>query len=628
VGIGFGRWGMVVREFCDVWYGRVFPKDWQVVIEGVEAFEPNIASYHSAFYNKIHIGDFAELLPSLGQAWNIIIFGDVLEHFDKQRALELLSWAVDCSDYVLVNVPLGAEWPQAEIYLNPFERHRSEWSSNDFRAFGLQRQALFQDYMDRPFGSFVLSRHDPQGLATQLFSRHTRVNEADPASTQFEQTFTNAQLAQLADLAVLRAEMQAIQASRSYRLINHLRQLRWLSVLWRVGVRVVAGRSESPSQAPPPGVAPAHLSVAPPGTVPEPRQPVDTSSVPVTVKVEALNVAEQAWVEHLSAHPQPVSINHPDWRGIYSAASQLFDEIYLVSDDLDETRGLHLAHVLAAAGCPAVVIQGFPLTYHFLVGGLRRTAPRIPIYVIWHGNYLHFKDEYAWRGFSAVEQMCRAGHIKKWGFVKKGMAEIMACTGVPTGFVMNLVRRIPNEPSTPLPGGPHLCIWGLPDYAWHKPPYAMLAAARLLDTAVVHLQGASPRAQEVATLLGVVTQNDWGSVEHAVPQAKMPQELARMHLNLNVTLAECAPMLPLESLSVGAPCLFGPNTYYFEDHEYLRRMLVVSQPEDGWTIAGYARRALEERAAIIEAYRQYAPGYNQRAQACLEEFLEMPLGRG
>ena len=84
VGVGFGRWGMIIREFCDVWFGRIMEPEWRVHLEGIEAFEQNITSYHKSFYNHIHIGDAREIIYRLESSWDLIIFGDVLEHFERQ----------------------------------------------------------------------------------------------------------------------------------------------------------------------------------------------------------------------------------------------------------------------------------------------------------------------------------------------------------------------------------------------------------------------------------------------------------------------------------------------------------------------------------------------------------------
>jgi len=170
----------------------------------------------------------------------------------------------------------------------------------------------------------------------------------------------------------------------------------------------------------------------------------------------------------------------------------------------------------------------------------------------------------------------------------------------------------------PLEDGPHLGIWGVA-YNWRKLPYAMIASTLLIPGAKVHSSAVDSRAREFAHTLGI----DWDFDEGLIPQDRMPTVLAQMHLNLYVTLSECTPMLPLESLSVGAPCLLGPNSHLFEDHQFLHKILVVPYPDSAKVIAEHTFRALAERDKIIEAYKEYAPGYNERAQQALAEFLEL-----
>jgi hypothetical protein len=80
-------------------------------------------------------------------------------------------------------------------------------------------------------------------------------------------------------------------------------------------------------------------------------------------------------------------------------------------------------------------------------------------------------------------------------------------------------------------------------------------------------------------------------------------------------------MLPLESLSVGTPCLVSPTSHLFEDDDFLRSRLVVPAPDRADVIAEWALGALAERAEIVRAYRRWAPAYNERARKSLEEFL-------
>jgi len=170
VGVGFGRWGILAREFGDVWPGRVHRPAWRVRVEGIEAFAPNVAEYHRAFYDVIHEGDAADVLPALAEPYDLVIFGDVLEHFDRGVGERLLDLAIAQNAYVIVNVPLGPEHPQGEVYGNPYEAHKSAWENADFTSRPLVRHALFRDYVQRPYGSYILSRDDPRRLREAAFS--------------------------------------------------------------------------------------------------------------------------------------------------------------------------------------------------------------------------------------------------------------------------------------------------------------------------------------------------------------------------------------------------------------------------------------------------------------------------
>ncbi|MEI8314974.1 MAG: hypothetical protein WCG79_05930 [Verrucomicrobiota bacterium] len=709
IGVGFGRWGMIVREFCDVWYGRVLRKNWKVHIEGVEGFAPSIEDYHRTFYDRIHIGDFRTLRTSLGEGWDVVIFGDVLEHFEKKEAYQLLDWALSASEYVLVNIPLGADWSQVDIYENVYERHLSVWDAKEFEGFSLRRQALFTDYIDRPFGSFVLSRQNPKKLTQQLFSRNTAIGEE----------VVTEDIKLLSQVRSVVAELWEIKQSRSYRFLScmqgwnsagfppvppeHVRirsfsqrnraskgnevwllaaiepggvaidlrpiltrgawelrsnqnthsgfclvscgngyaefacprdtQLQFLThpsggqveVLWRrrrlkfdlysakdgsLCVRLGRKRIEV-----------IHPSPADKGS----SEPCDTLAVaPVAPRRREFSKSESEWIERLNRRPVPVSVQCPQWYGIRSSAQQLFEEMHFIDDTLDEISALHHARVLAEARCSCVVIQGFPHTYKHLVTALRQQAPKVPICVIWHGTFAQSGEDYSWEGFCLVEQLCRSGAVSKWGFAKKGMAEIVAARlGIRTGFVMNMVRKIPLGPSVPLAGGPHLGLWSLNTETWRKLPYSVIAATSMVENAQVHAAGMGKRAIEFAKSLSLSGKLKQQPIE----QDQMPRILAQMHLNLSVTFSECAPMLPLESLSVGAPCLLGPTSHYFQDHQFLHDRLVVPCPDNASTIAQYARTALAERDAIIAAYREYAPGYNACALQTLQEFLEIEVPR-
>lgn len=93
--------------------------DYFTNMEAVEVFEPNIKEYqleekYKKVYN-VNIKDFEY------EHYDIIIFGDVLEHLNVEDAQRVLDYALDRCEEVIVAVPYM--YVQDEIYGNKYEIH-------------------------------------------------------------------------------------------------------------------------------------------------------------------------------------------------------------------------------------------------------------------------------------------------------------------------------------------------------------------------------------------------------------------------------------------------------------------------------------------------------------------------
>lgn len=149
IGIGFGKWGFLLREYLDVWAGRYHKPEWLVRIDGIEIFEPYILESHQFFYNEIFIGDVRELIDEVDD-YDLIIVGDVLEHMPKESSLLLIDKLIHKSKNILVNLPLGI-WPQEDLFGNPNERHISTWSIEDLSKYKINSCDRFYLTDDREF---------------------------------------------------------------------------------------------------------------------------------------------------------------------------------------------------------------------------------------------------------------------------------------------------------------------------------------------------------------------------------------------------------------------------------------------------------------------------------------------
>ena len=318
----------------------------------------------------------------------------------------------------------------------------------------------------------------------------------------------------------------------------------------------------------------------------------------------------------LEEQPEIVAVTNPEWRGVRSSTENLIPHCLFINDNLNEYSANRYADLLVRSGCRKVLISGFPLSYELLARQLKAKAPDVEIYVFWHSSFLQSDEDYVWHSFLTMNRLHKEGVVRKLGFAKKGMAEAVARTGAKTGFIANCVKRVPDSKVRPLRDTPHIGLWALAPI-WRKTPYAMLAATAMLDRAKVHVVGQAERAVEFARFFEI----DLVHREQPVPQKEMPEALAKMDLNLYVTLSECTPMLPLESLAVGVPCLLGPTSHLFEDHPYLHSRLVVPYPDRSDVIAEMIVQALLERERIIEEYKNYIVGYNNFAELQMRVFL-------
>lgn len=114
---------------------------------GIEIFQPYILKFGlQDVYQQIIVGDISEV--ELPQA-DCIIFGDVLEHLPKSKALEVLRSALVKYKHVVVSIPIG-HYPGQIHYGNENEAHISEWEIKDIQ----QLTAWKEEYFIKQIGIF------------------------------------------------------------------------------------------------------------------------------------------------------------------------------------------------------------------------------------------------------------------------------------------------------------------------------------------------------------------------------------------------------------------------------------------------------------------------------------------
>jgi SAM-dependent methyltransferase len=170
-GIGFGLWGALLRQYLDVWSGRIHPEQWTTRIDGIEIDEKRVQPHARLLYTEIVIGDIRDVVPvrASEQPYDVILFGDVIEHLPKDDGQALLRTAARLArQLVVVRIPLGAGW-RREGREEP-DHHRSQWYPDDFAAYPSSVRQY--DFYGIPYGLVAI---EADGLLAELDARLERI---------------------------------------------------------------------------------------------------------------------------------------------------------------------------------------------------------------------------------------------------------------------------------------------------------------------------------------------------------------------------------------------------------------------------------------------------------------------
>jgi len=311
-----------------------------------------------------------------------------------------------------------------------------------------------------------------------------------------------------------------------------------------------------------------------------------------------------------------VAIHHPDWLGVSNSTKDLFKHTLELREVYSAEEAEKIAELLYDSQVKTIIFSGFASGYAWVIRSLKKLNPQVKILVFWHGNTTHMYEDYSWFRHQEIIDMCREGIIDTWGFAKKSTADLYANLGIKTAFVMNRIS-------------PRKHDWSVADnkiikiglYAsgttWNKNAYTQIAAASLIKNAEVFAIPCNERMEQFARQLEVNMKGKQSSVS----RDELLKSLGENSINFYVTFTECAPLIPLESLSLGVPCLTGPNHHYFSGSP-LEDYLVVRSPDDPMEIAKKAVRALKNKEIILDLYLEWVKEYNQIAEQSVVDFIE------
>lgn len=134
LGIGLGKYGVLVREYADTMCRGLLPPDRRVRIVGYEAWEKyrNLCWFA---YDEICVLDYAQAVRQNLAGFDLVLWIDGPEHLEQIPAENLLQQLCADNKAVVISTPNGRR-EQGAWKGNTYECHRSIWTAGMIRQYG------------------------------------------------------------------------------------------------------------------------------------------------------------------------------------------------------------------------------------------------------------------------------------------------------------------------------------------------------------------------------------------------------------------------------------------------------------------------------------------------------------
>ncbi len=316
-----------------------------------------------------------------------------------------------------------------------------------------------------------------------------------------------------------------------------------------------------------------------------------------------------------------IAIYYPGWKGVAASTRRLFASAIPIPFYSDKNPALYsdkdvsaYVDILLNSSLENLVVSGGDRIHLSIVREIKRRKPNLNIYNLWHSGISKFAEYNERSLFFQWVELYKQGVIKGIFAVKKDLSEWLNSQGIRSWWLMNYIE-------------PHLKSGKLRTFSYEQSlqigifaassdfnknlPTQLSAATMVKDAHIVvpHNEIYQEFIKHLDLRERIKFIEGW-----PLNHNQFLELLAQMSLNLYVTFAEASPMIPLESMAMGVPCIVGPTVRYFDEFPILKELLVVSSSDEAATIAYHINKVKEARKELTTEIGNFACYYAKYAQ--------------
>lgn len=307
-----------------------------------------------------------------------------------------------------------------------------------------------------------------------------------------------------------------------------------------------------------------------------------------------------------------------EWIGTANSTKELFDNIVDVGEIFTRKDANRICDAIIKENIDEVIFSAFAKGWEKLVRAIKQKKPNIKIKVLWHGSNSQILDSYGWKMNREIIKMYRNGKIDAIASCKKTLVEYYNRIGIKAFFLTNAVGiKVNEEKKDDSIKEKRIGIYAAKCSDWRKNMFSQIVAAGQIKDVVIDMVPLDPIACKFAEQIGVRIEGEDKTLE----REEIIERMSHNIVNLYVTFSECAPMLPLESMAVGVPCLTGNNHHYFKGGE-LEKYLIIDNECDIEEIRRKLEKAIKNREEIIKLYQNFVQENRIELDKEMRKFLE------
>jgi len=146
IGKGFGKYGFLIHEYAGIDNTKKLEPSKslkelsKIKIDAVEVDADLMLPHLGQIYNEIYFEDILTLYPNL-PTYDLVLMIDIIEHINKEAALQLLQNFLSKGSKIIVATP--KHFFEQDLYQSKFEHHVSHWTKRDFDKLGFLQLQYF-----------------------------------------------------------------------------------------------------------------------------------------------------------------------------------------------------------------------------------------------------------------------------------------------------------------------------------------------------------------------------------------------------------------------------------------------------------------------------------------------------